>query len=294
VVPLNGVAADSPEGLARVRLVHEAVDGLGASRPASLWSLAEWLGGDATEALALLAELPPETRQRFIGESGALVTVNLTELHTAEMAAAIDDIEEAAKAAVPNVIVTGATVVGARESTRTIRGLNGSLAIAIVAALTLVAVALRSVGAGLVAAIPNLLPIVAVGTVLFILGAGMQLTSVVSLTIAFGIAIDDTVHYLNVFFLTRGADVRVRLVVAARQVGPVLVATTFVLVGGMLMSQSSGLATIQLFGLLAMGSLIVALVGDLVFLPAFIAGPARRLFARPEPAAEELEVKAAE
>jgi hypothetical protein len=60
------------------------------------------------------------------------------------------------------------------------------------------------------------------------------------------------------------------------------------------MSQSSGLATIQLFGLLAMGSLIVALVGDLVFLPAFIAGPARRLFARPEPAAEELEVKAAE
>jgi predicted RND superfamily exporter protein len=243
----------------------------------------------------MLADLPPETRRAFLGESGALVTVDLSERRTAEMAAVIDDIEEAAKAAVPDVVVTGATVVGARESTRTIGELNGSLALAIVVALTLVAVALRSFGAGLVAAIPNLLPIVAVGSVLFIIGAGMQLTSVVSLTIAFGIAIDDTVHYLNAFFLTRGADVRTRLIAAARQVGPVLAATTFVLVGGMLMTQSSGLATIELFGLLAMGSLIVALIGDLVFLPAFIAGPARRLFARPpEPAAEELEVKAAE
>ena len=279
VVPMDDVAADSPQGLERIRSVHEAVTGLGASPPASLWSLVEWVGGDAAEALAILADLPPETRQTFLSAGGALVTVSLIELPTAEMAAVIDEIELAARAAVSDIVVTGATVVGAREATRTIGDLNRSLGIAVVVALALVAIALRNAGAALVAAIPNLLPIVAAGTVLYFLGTGMQLTSVVSLTIAFGIAIDDTVHYLNVFFLSRG-ELKARLAITARQVGPVLVATTFVLVAGMLMTQTSGLATIALFGLLAMGSLIVALIGDLVFLPAIVAGPARRLFLR--------------
>jgi uncharacterized protein len=294
IVPMDGLAVDSPEGLARIRMAHEAVDGLGASPPISLWSLAEWVGGDPADALALLPDLPPETRQLFVGPSGALVTVNLVEMPTAEMATAVDRIETAVKAVVPDAIVTGATVVGTRESTRTIGNLNRSLGLAVIVALALVAFALRSAGAGVVAAIPNLLPIVAAGAVLYVLGAGMQLTSVVSLTIAFGIAIDDTIHYLNVFFATRGSDVSGRLVKAARQVGPVLIATTLVIVGGMTMTQSSGLATIALFGLLAMGSLIVALIGDLIFLPAIIAGPARRLFGRREPEPASIEVKAAE
>lgn len=294
IVPMDDVAPDSPEGLDRIRAVHEAVDGLGASPPTSLWSVVQWLGGDPAEALALLADLPPETRQTFVAEGGAMVSVSLIERPTEEMRAIIDDIEAAATAAVPDVVVTGATVVGAREATRTISALTLSLGVAIIVALTLVAVALRSVGAGLVAALPNIVPIAAAGTVLYFVGSGMQLTSVVSLTIAFGIAIDDTIHYLNVFFLTRGADVKSRLVAAARQVGPVLVATTFVLVGGMLMTQTSGLATIALFGVLAIGSLIVALVADLVFLPSIIAGPALRLFGKREPATDEIPAKAAE
>jgi predicted RND superfamily exporter protein len=294
IVPMDGVAVDSPEGLARIRAAHEAVEGLGAGPPISLWSLAEWVGGDPAVALDLLPDLPPETRQLFVGASGALVTVNIIEMPTAEMAMAVDRIEAGVKAVVPDAIVTGATVVGTRESTRTIGNLNRSLGVAVVVALALVAFALRSFGAGVVAAIPNLLPIFAAGAVLYLLGAGMQLTSVVSLTIAFGIAIDDTIHYLNVFFATPGRSVSERLVAAARQVGPVLIATTLVIVGGMVMTQSSGLATIALFGLLAMGSLIVALIGDLIFLPALIAGPARRLFGRREPEPAPIEVKAAE
>jgi predicted RND superfamily exporter protein len=294
IVPVGADGVDTPEALARIRSVHEAIDGLGARRPASLWSLAEWVDGDVSAALDILADLPAETRQAFVAGPGALVTINLAEQPTAEMAAAIDEIEAAAEAAVPDVVVTGATVVGARESTRTIGQLNRSLGIAVVVALALVAVAIRSVGAGLVAALPNLLPIVAVGTILWLLDTGMQLTSVVSLTVAFGIAIDDTIHYLNVFFLTPGTDIKQRLVDAARRVGPVLVATTIVLVGGMLMTQTSGLATVVLYGLLAMGSLVFALIGDLFFLPAIIAGPARRLFAKRQDPSVQAEIKAAE
>ncbi len=280
IVPLDGVAADSPEGLAEIRAVHEAVAAVNtASAPLSLWSLAEWagVGPDETPAV-LLSDLPEETQRLFVGAPGALVTVYIAEHSTAETAAIVDEIEAAAHSVAPDAIVTGATVVGSREATRTIGNLNRSLGLAAAIALALVAIALRSVGAGLVAALPNLLPIAAVGALLYVLGMGMQLTSVVSLTIAFGIAIDDTIHYLNVLFLTRGKTLRERMISASRTVGPVLIGTTFILMGGLTMTLTSGLATIVLFGMLAIASLAVALFSDLIFLPAIIYGPARRLF----------------
>ncbi len=282
IVPLGGVAANSPEGLAKIRAVHEAVAAVStASPPLSLWSLAEWAGvGDGGQPSLLLSDLPEATQRLFTGAPGALVTVYIVERPTAETAAIVNEIEAAAQSVAPDAIVTGATVVGAREATRTIGNLNRSLGLAALTALTLVAIALRSVSAGLVAALPNLLPIVGVGALLYALGLGMQLTSVVSLTIAFGIAIDDTIHYLNVLFLTRNGTLRERMISSSRTVGPVLIGTTVVLIGGLTMTQSSGLATIALFGLLAISSLAVALVGDLIFLPAIIFGPGRRLFER--------------
>lgn len=278
IVPL-GEGPLAVEDLDRIRSVHEAVDGLGASRPLSLWSLAQWAGAEDGAAIAdLLQQLPDDVSRLFVGEGGALVTLNIVEMPTADTADLVDVVEEAATAALPGVIVTGATVFGAREATRTIGNLTLSLGIAVIVALVLLTIAVRSVGAGFVAAIPNLLPIFAVGALLYVLGAGMQLTSIVSLTIAFGVAIDDTIHYLNVFLQTERSNVRDRVVETARRVGPVLIGTTFVLVGGMIMTQTSGLATVALFGLLAMSSLVVALFADLIFLTAIIAGPGRRLF----------------
>ncbi len=278
IVPLEEETISEAD-LERIRQVHQAVDGLGASRPLSLWSLAEWAGVEGGEDTTdLVAQLPEDITRLFVGEGGALVTLNVVEMPTAETVEVVDRVEEAAVAAVPGSIVTGATVLGAREATRTIGDLIISLGVAVVVALMLLALAVRKIGAAVVAAIPNLLPIFAVGTILYLTGAGMQLTSIVSLTIAFGVAIDDTIHYLNVFMRTPAQSVRERVIEAARRVGPVLIGTTFVLVGGLTMTQSSGLATVALFGLLAMSSLIVALFADLVFLTALIAGPARRLF----------------
>lgn len=278
IVPLDETEGIDQGDLDRIRAVHEAVEGLGASRPVSLWSMAVWAGiEDGADPTELLGQLPDNVSRIFVGESGALVSLNIVELPTRETMPLLDRIEAAAQAAVPGTTITGATVLGAREASRTITNLTVSLGIAVIVALLLLALAVRRIGAGMVAAIPNLLPIFAVASILYLMGAGMQLTSVVSLTIAFGVAIDDTIHFISTFLQTGGRSTRERLVAAARQVGPVLVATTFVLIGGMAMTQTSGLATVANFGVLAMSSLAVALVADLVFLPALMAGPLRRL-----------------
>ncbi|MHA1560128.1 MAG: efflux RND transporter permease subunit [Alphaproteobacteria bacterium] len=276
VVPMNGLAPDSAAGLAQIRAVHEAVAEVPTgSPPLSLWSLAVWSGTE--EGGAILDWLPEGMRPLFVSPTTAVVTVYIPELPTPETNSLIDAIEAAAEGAVEDTIVTGPTVIGARESQRTIGDLNINLGIAILVALTIVALALRSAGAGLVAAIPNILPIFSVGALLYVLGDGMQLTSIVSLTIAFGIAIDDTIHYLNAVFLTQGADVKQRVIEASGKIGPVLIGTTLVLIGGLAITQTSGLSTIALFGMLLATALTVAVISDLVFLPAILAGPARRL-----------------
>lgn len=280
IVPLEENAT-SGASLARVRAVHEAVDGLGASRPLSLWSLAEWAGvGEGDDLDALIEQLPESLRQLFIGPSGALVTVNIVEVSTHETLDILDHIEAAAVEAMPGTVITGATVLGAREASRTISNLTLSLFVAVIVALVLMMAAVRSIGAGLVAALPNLLPIFAVATLLLFVGEGMQMTSVVSLTIAFGVGIDDTIHFINAYLQTNGRTMRDRLVTAAHRVGPILIGTTVALMGGLTMTQTSGLATVANFGLLAISSLAIALIADLVFLPALMAGPFRRMLER--------------
>ncbi len=294
VVPLDGAQPASPEGLAQIGAVHEAVAAVPgiASQPFSLWSFANWVGPGAeplSERVgAVLGQLPEDTLRRFVGVPGALITVNVAETSTVETNELIDRLEAAVHAVAPDAVVTGSTVVNAREATRTISNLATNFGSAIIIALVLMALTLRSLGVGIVAAIPNVLPIAATGTLLFFLGSGMQITSVVSLTVAFGIAVDDTIHYLNLLLRQRG-DLNRRLLGAARDIGPVLIGTTIVIVVGLSMTLTSGLASVQQFGMLAMVTLVVAMLGDLVIAPALIAGPFRRLFESRRPTMPEAE-----
>ena len=108
----------------------------------------------------------------------------------------------------------------------------------------------------------------------------MQFTSVIALTVAFGIAVDDTIHYINRFLVLRSPDEPLdrRLIETSREVGPVLVGTTIIILAGLSTTFASGLPTVTLFGVIAGVTLVVAALGDLIVMPALIAGYARRWF----------------
>ena len=286
VVPLDGLSPTSPAALTRIADVHRAVASVdGAGTPLSLASLVAWLGADPSDAGPRLADLldtlSPADRSRFVGASGAaLVMLTLHEASTAETERIVDQIEAAARAAGGrDVTVTGIAVLTARESIRTINSLRFSLTLAVIAGLGAMMIAFRNWRIGVVAFLPNVLPVVATGGLLFLSGRGMQFTSVLSLTVAFGIAVDDTIHYLNRFMMAPGTGpLDERLIEASRRVGPVLVGTTVIIIAGMATTLTSGLPTVVLFGQLVSLTLVVALVGDLVVLPALMAGPLRRWF----------------
>jgi predicted RND superfamily exporter protein len=147
-------------------------------------------------------------------------------------------------------------------------------------------IAFRNIQIGLVSVLANTLPLFATGAILYLRGKGMQFTSVIALTVAFGIAVDDTIHYINRFLILRSADepLNKRLIDTSREVGPVLIGTTIIVLGGLSTTFTSGLPTVTLFGWIAGITLVVAALGDLIVMPALVSGYARRWFEKKPPA----------
>lgn len=299
VIPADDVPVTTLERLALVGDVHRAAAAVdGVATPLSLWSLYEWVGGTGDAVTigrleTVLDQLPAETRDRFIGsETGALlVTVSVQEAPTHILEARFNALETAVKAAGGDGVgVTGVTVVTNREAARTIADLNWSLATAVVGDILLMIIAFRNIPVGIVSVIANTLPLFATGALLWLTGRGMQFTSVIALTVAFGIAVDDTIHYLNRFLVLQDGrrPLDTRIVDTSREIGPVLIGTTIIILAGLSTTFFSGLPTVTLFGVIAGITLIVAMLCDLVVMPSLMASFGRRWFEkRPVPVRTE-------
>ncbi|MEJ2036616.1 MAG: hypothetical protein P8X69_11405, partial [Maritimibacter sp.] len=93
-----------------------------------------------------------------------------------------------------------------------------------------------------------------------------------ALTVAFGIAVDDTLHVLNRLHLSGGVGriKRRRLLAVFDEVSPALITTSVLLVFGMLgtlFAQNEGVA---IFGRITIMVYILALIADLLVLPAIL------------------------
>ncbi|MCP5042669.1 MAG: MMPL family transporter [bacterium] len=130
----------------------------------------------------------------------------------------------------------------------------------------------RSLRVGAIAMVPNIAPVL----IFFgVLGSGIaKLSLPTSLigSIALGIAIDDTMHFLASYRAARalGRDAQTAVRESIRKVGRPIVLTSIMLVVGFSMILVSGFATLQEFGALTAFTMAVCLVTDLLLLPALL------------------------
>lgn len=274
LIPVT-VNNDDPLELAQavaknVRSVREV------STTLSLADLAKTAAKSNTTLDELLAQMPPKLRGSIDGtETGQLlVTVPFSYENSDQTRALATHIEAALAADTAQISgatarVTGPEVMSAFVSAEMISALSLSLIISVLAAGVIIAIWMRSLRAGLLALAPNLLPVAVVGGLLGLTGVGISFAAGIVLTLAFGIAVDDTIHVMNRYRLATGApDVRVKN--AMRNVTPPMVVTTLVLVAGLSGTIAASLPSVVEFGLLSIAVFGVALIADLVFLPALI------------------------
>lgn len=248
----------------------------------SLHDVARWMlseGQNREDVFNFLdkAKSPLAGRMFSKENNSALLTAQFRTMDSNELIPILDSVQrrlDQLRASHPGVEfhVTGLVPLSARASTEMIGKLNQSLALAIGVIIFLIGLAMRSPLYGLASIAPNLLPIAAGGTYLYLGGHGLQFTSVVAFTVAFGIAVDSTIHVLNRYRLERLKRQSVDKAVAGtlKTIGPVLIVATTILISGVAVTVISELPMVQLYGQISSVVLITALVGAMVFLPAIL------------------------
>ena len=276
-VPLKqGVENVGDADFERIKKVHEIIENhVGKGKVISAASFSHYADSGFTRE-QIFSAVGPFLKHRFVTEDNkqALVTAFIpTMLRSADLKKLVGAIDaDLQTAGLGDAQVAGLSVLTSYASTDIISSLRNGLSAAVVVNIFVIGFAFRSLRVALLAIIPNILPILGTEVYLYFSGAGLQLTTVFALTIAFGIAVDDTIHFLATYIRQRqnGLDHHKAVDRSLERIGPALVATTLILCAGTFVVIFSALPQVALFGTLTVLTLVLALVGDLLILPALM------------------------
>ncbi len=168
--------------------------------------------------------------------------------------------------------LTGTSVAAAENMTGIIVSLVRSLAIAAVLIFLVLTIAFRSLRIGCLTIVPNILPLLITAAGLTLLGMPLQITSALTFSLCLGLAVDDTIHVVVRYRLNseHQHDRRQAILETIGHVGPALIVTTTILLGGFAAMLTSPMPGIRLFACLSGVTLFAALVGDLLLFPAML------------------------
>ena len=206
-----------------------------------------------------------------VERSSTRMTVVLKSLSTAEKLALDDRARAWLRDNAPGMETgaTGVAVVGAQSIQRNIEGMLTGTVVAMGIVSLLLLLVFRSLRLGAISLIPNFVPAaMAMGLWGYAVGEVGVAAAVVT-AIAFGIIVDDTIHFMTKYVAARkdGLLPSESVQHAFRSVGRALLATTVVFGLGFLVFGASGLVTNQALGLLVGMTVVIALLADFLFLP---------------------------
>jgi predicted RND superfamily exporter protein len=167
---------------------------------------------------------------------------------------------------------TGMAYLIDRSNERLSGQLIGGLSMAFLLIAAIMALVFRDVRMTLVALLPNTVPLLMVGGFMGFSGIDIKVSTAIIFTIAFGIAVDDTIHMLGKLRieLNKGKPLVLALRRAFLSAGRALIVTTIMLLSGFASLVFSGFASVRYMGLLVGLTLLAALLADLVLLPVLV------------------------
>ncbi|GHA11139.1 hypothetical protein GCM10007989_01810 [Devosia pacifica] len=268
-----------------IRTVHEIVEQhLGENKVISAAALTHYTEAGFTREEVFNA-VGPFMRQRFVTDSGseALVTGFMPTIVKSDVLRSVVEATERdlTAAGIDDAQVGGFRILTTFATDSIVRTLQLCLTLSVLVNIGLIGFAFRSYRVALASAVPNLFPILGTEAFLWATGSGLQLTTVLALTIAFGIAVNDTIHFLSHYLHDRRAEGKPHEEAVKHtilRIGGAIVATTIILCAGTAIVATSDLPQVAMFGQLFVLSIALALLGDLFMLPAILLA-GRRFFA---------------
>jgi predicted RND superfamily exporter protein len=152
------------------------------------------------------------------------------------------------------------------------KSLVSGLLFAIILVALIMGLLYRSFKMVIISLIPNLIPLLVIGAIMGFFGINLKITTAIVFTISFGIAVDDTIHFLSKFKLelNKGKSVPYALKRTIIGTGKAIILTSAILCSGFLLLLFSDFLGTFYMGLMISVTLFFAVLADLFLLPILI------------------------
>jgi hypothetical protein len=170
-------------------------------------------------------------------------------------------------------LITGTSVVYLRGTEYLVKNLFVSLGIAVVLISILMAYMFRSWRMVAVSLIPNIVPLIFTGALMGFLGITIKPSTILVFSIAFGISVDDTIHFLAKYRQELEANnwrIKRSVILALHEVGISMAYTSIVLFFGFSIFNLSTFGGTKALGMLVSITLLVAMFSNLILLPSLL------------------------
>jgi len=172
-----------------------------------------------------------------------------------------------------NVTLTGSSVTFLKGTNYLVENLLTSLILAIILIATLMSVLFSSVRMVLVSLLPNLLPLITTAGLMGFFGIPIKPSTILIFSIAFGISVDDTIHFLAKYrqeLKHHKWNIKESAYLALRETGVSMIYTSIVLFFGFGVFTVSSFGGTVALGILVSITLLFAMLADLVLLPSLL------------------------
>ncbi len=178
------------------------------------------------------------------------------------------------------VTISGGVPLAAKTQQRLLTDLGTSFITAVVLIGVTMAIVLRSPIAGVVTLLPNVAPAFVIFGTMGWFGWPAEIGGIMTASAVLGIAVDDSLHLIFSFRAAHasGMERQTAVLSAIRTCRPAIVQTSIVCGFGMLVFALSPFVPIQRFAWLMFALLAIALVADLILMPAMLYSPLGSFF----------------
>jgi hypothetical protein len=217
--------------------------------------------------------------KNFVDSTGqyARITTFMKDIGTDKMERIEEDIQNKIDKVFPkeqyNVFMTGKALLFQKGTKYLVKNLAISLSLAILLISLFMAYMFRSLRMIIVSLIPNIIPLIITAGLMGYLGVPIKPSTILVFSIAFGISVDDTIHFLAKYRQELQANhwkIRKSVYAALRETGVSMFYTSIVLFFGFSVFTISSFGGTVALGALVSTTLLFAMLSNLLLLPSLL------------------------
>jgi predicted RND superfamily exporter protein len=207
----------------------------------------------------------------------ARISIQMADIGTHKMGNLIGQVQSKLDTIFPpekyTTMVTGMSVVFEKGMRYLIKNLTTSVLLAIAIIALFMSLLFGSFRMVVISLIPNMIPLLLTAGMMGFWGIPLKPSTILVFSIAFGIAVDDTIHFLSRYRLELKQsewDIGVAVHNALDHVGISMLHTSIILFFGFIIFTLSGFDGIVYLGLLVSITLFIAMLANLIILPSLL------------------------